>query len=183
KNRCRYGARFDLCQNLLLLIATENPIEQEGTFPVAEALMDRFLFRYNLTYPTREQELTMLKRDLRPLSTMSYLDPDKILQLRDLVDNVYVSKDIQNYMVDFIRKTRESSKIYLGASPRTTMKFLNATKANALINGRSFVIPEDVSYMSHELLNHRLILRPEALVDSADNPVDAAYKVIDEIMS
>jgi MoxR-like ATPase len=166
-----------------LVIATQNPVEQEGTFPVAEALMDRFLFRYILTYPTREQELSMLRRDLRPLSSMSYLDPDKILQLRDLVDHVYVSTDLQHYMVDFIRRTRENSKIYLGASPRTTMKFLNAAKANALINGRAYVIPEDISYMAHELLNHRLILRPEALVDSADNPVEAAYKVIDEVMA
>lgn len=164
------------------VIATQNPIEQEGTFPIAEALMDRFLFRVILTYPTRSDEIRILNRDFRKTDTQTYIEPETILKMREYVNDVYVSADVKEYMVDLMRKTRESNKIYVGASPRTTAKLLTASKACALVHGRDYVIPEDLNYIAPFLLNHRLILRPEALIDASDSGVEAAFKVIDEIM-
>ncbi|MHB1440473.1 MAG: AAA family ATPase [Cuniculiplasma sp.] len=166
-----------------IVIATQNPIEQEGTFPIAEALMDRFLFRLILTYPSRDAEVQILNRSYRKAQTQTYMDVDLILKLRDEVYDVFVSQPIKEYMVDLMRKTRESKKVYVGASPRTTAKLLLASKACALIHGRNFVIPEDVFYISKNLLNHRLILRPEAMLDESDVGTDVAFKVIEEIIS
>ncbi|HLH86461.1 MAG TPA: MoxR family ATPase, partial [Thermoplasmataceae archaeon] len=167
-----------------LVIATQNPIEQEGTFPLAEALMDRFLFRYILTYPTREEELGIL----RSLSVdfgepENILDANKILSLRKEVRLVYAHEDIISYIVDIIRKTREDDLVLVGASPRTSAKYLLAAKANALLNGREYVIPEDVIFLSRALLNHRLILRPEALLDSGGDAISTVNRVIDRIVS
>lgn len=167
-----------------LVIATQNPIEQEGTFPLAEALMDRFLFRYNLDYPSRDQELEMLK------SISKYhpppkedIDAGKILELREQVKNVYSSDEIETYIVDIIRRTREHDMIYVGASPRTTAKFLLAAKANALLNGRNYVIPEDIRFLSRELLNHRIILKPEAIIENGSDIMSTVYNIIDNVVS
>lgn len=166
-----------------IVIATQNPIEQEGTFPIAEALMDRFLFRLILTYPSRDAEVKILNRALRNSKTQTFLEVESILDLRDQAYDVFVAQSVKEYMVDLMRKTRESQKVYVGASPRTTSKLLMASKACALVHGRNYVIPEDVSYISKYLLNHRLILRPEAMLDESDIGTDVAFKVIEEILS
>lgn len=167
-----------------LAIATQNPIEQEGTFPLAEALMDRFLFRCILTYPTREEELRILKSITDPpKEEESVLDGSKIIMLRGEMKKVYASEEIITYVVDIIRKTREHDLIFVGASPRTTTKYLNAAKANAFLNGRDYVIPEDIKYLSRELLNHRLILRPEAMIENGNDVLGTLNRIIDEIIS
>lgn len=166
-----------------LVIATQNPIEQEGTFPLAEALMDRFLFRYNMGYPTREEEMNILRSQNLKGDSKGNLTGEKILDLREQVDNVYVNDDIIQYVVDIIRITRENDLVYLGASPRTSAKYLRAARANALINGRNYVIPEDITGMSHELLNHRLILNPEAVISAGNNVSEEVDKIIDGILS
>ncbi len=165
------------------VIATQNPIEQEGTFPLAEALMDRFLFRYILTYPSREEEINILKSQNIEYQRNSDLTPEKIISIRKKVNSVYVSDEIMNYVVDIIRKSRTHNMIYIGASPRTTAKYLKAARANALINGRDYVIPEDIKTMSHELLNHRLILNPEAMVSAGNNIAEEVNKIIDSILA
>lgn len=165
------------------VIATQNPIEQEGTFPLAEALMDRFLFRYILTYPSREEEINILKSQNVESDRNSELTPEKIINIRKKVNTVYVSDEIMNYVVDIIRKSRTHNMIYMGASPRTTAKYLKAARANALINGRDYVIPEDIKTMSHELLNHRLILNPEAMVSAGNNITEEVNKIIDGILA
>ncbi len=165
------------------VIATQNPIEQEGTFPLAEALMDRFLFRYILTYPSREEEINILKSQNVESDRNSELTPEKIINIRKKVNTVYVSDEIMNYVVDIIRKSRTHNMIYMGASPRTTAKYLKAARANALINGRDYVIPEDIKTMSHELLNHRLILNPEAMVSAGNNITEEVNKIIDSILA
>ena len=167
-----------------LVIATQNPIEQEGTFPLAEALMDRFLFRYILTYPSREEELSILKSITMPEEDVENdVDANRILSLRNEVSKVYASEEIMNYIVDIIRKTREHDLIMVGASPRTSAKFLTAARANAMLNGRDYVIPEDVRFLSRELLNHRLILRPEALLESSGDGVTTVNRVIDRLIA
>ena len=165
------------------VIATQNPIEQEGTFPLAEALMDRFLFRYILTYPSREEEIDILKSQNIESDRNSELTPEKIINIRKKVNSVYVSDEIMNYVVDIIRKSRTHNMVYIGASPRTTAKYLKAARANALINGRDYVIPEDIKTMSHELLNHRLILNPEAMVSAGNNITEEVNKIIDSILA
>lgn len=157
------GERHDL-PDPFLVIATQNPIEQEGTFPLAEALMDRFLFRYQLRYPTREQELTILSdRPDGNAATRPFLKQEDVAGMRSLVDYVHVAQDVRAFIVDIIRRTRESGEVFMGASPRTSVKYLRAAKANALLSGRDYVIPEDVKFMAYEILNHRLILKPDAL--------------------
>ena len=167
-----------------LVIATQNPIEQEGTFPLAEALMDRFLFRYILTYPTRAEEMNILRSITLPEEDVDNdVDATKILSLRKEVSKVHASEEIMSYIVDIIRKTREHELIMVGASPRTAAKYLTATRANAMLNGRDYVIPEDVRFISRELLNHRLILRPEALLEGGGDGASTVNKVIDRLIS
>jgi MoxR-like ATPase len=166
------------------VMATQNPIEQEGTFPLAEALMDRFLFRYFLSYPSREQEMGIVQS----INTVSEsevipLGQERILHIRSLVNNVYASDEILSYIVDIIRKTRESSKIYLGASPRTTAKMLKAAKANALVNGRDYLIPEDVKFLSNEMLNHRLILNSEAIIEAGSQMNTVVENIIESTLA
>ena len=178
------GGEINPLPEPFLAIATQNPIEQEGTFPLAEALMDRFLFRCILTYPTRDEELRILKSIVDPPSDEeSVLDGSKIIMLRGEMKKVYASEEIISYIVDIIRKTREHDLIFVGASPRTTTKYLNAAKANAFLNGRDYVIPEDIKYLSRELLNHRLILRPEAMIENGNDMLGSLNRIIDEIIS
>ncbi len=165
------------------VIATQNPIEQEGTFPLAEALMDRFLFRYIMGYPSREEEIKILRAQISKDNSKGNITKKKILELREQLENVYVSEDIMQYVVDLVRITRENDLVYLGASPRTTAKYLKAARANALINGRNYVIPEDVTDLSHELLNHRLILNPEAVISAGNNISEEVDKIIDGVLS
>ncbi|BAB60233.1 hypothetical protein [Thermoplasma volcanium GSS1] len=165
------------------VIATQNPVEQEGTFPLAEALMDRFLFRYYLDYPSREDEINILNSMGNSEDPSIVLLPDEIMHFRSEVDNVYVSDEIKEYIVDLMRKTREDELVYLGASPRTTSKYIKAARANALISGRSYVIPEDILYMAFEILNHRLILKPEAVVDETDDIKNIVKRIVDKVVS
>lgn len=167
-----------------LVIATQNPIEQEGTFPLAEALMDRFLFRYYLDYPDRDDELRILNSVYKnDAQVYNKLDSDTILAFRKMVENIYVNEDIIEYIINIIRKTRESEMVFVGASTRTAVKYLHAARANALLSGRSYVIPEDVIFMAREILNHRLILRPEALMDADADYKKIVYDVIDSIIN
>ena len=167
-----------------LVIATQNPIEQEGTFPLAEALMDRFLFRYILTYPSREEELGILRSLSLPEEEIGNdIDGNKILELRREVSKIYASEEIITYIVDIIRATRSNDLIMVGASPRTTAKYLMASKANAMLNGRDFVIPEDVRFLARALLNHRIMLRPEALLENGGDAYSVVNRVIDRVIS
>ena len=183
EHRVSVGGEDHILPEPYLVIATQNPVEQEGTFPLAEALMDRFLFRYNLTYPSREEEINILNSITnRAQIKENLMNADQILKLRSAVDNVFISQDVKIYIVDLIRRTRESDMVYLGASPRTTAKYLKAVRANALINGRNYVIPEDIVSISRELLNHRIILKPEAMIDGSSDPVGTVNSIIDRIV-
>lgn len=177
------GGYTDGLPEPFFVIATQNPIEQEGTFPLAEALMDRFLFRYNINYPSREEELGILRRDEDDLDSYDPMGKDKILALRKEVPSVRATEEVMSYIVDIIRSTRDDKRVFLGASPRTSYKYLNAAKANALINGRDYVIPEDIKYLAREILNHRLILNSETLIENAGDVVQTSLKIINSIVS
>ncbi|MCI4352729.1 MAG: AAA family ATPase [Thermoplasmata archaeon] len=148
-----------------LVIATENPIEQEGTYPLPEAELDRFLFRWLLDYPSAEDERQILRsrRGQEPESPVGLIPRDEIDRLRGQVPQVYVSEDLIRYIAAIIRATRKDSTVQVGASPRAGIHLLHAGQAAALFAGRTYVIPDDVRDLVLALLNHRLVLRPSAL--------------------
>lgn len=165
------------------VIATQNPIEQEGTFPLAEALLDRFLFRYRMTYPAREDELRAVRSQQRRKGELNvYFEAGELLRLRQEVDDVQLSDGISEYIVDMMRHSRDARGIFLGASPRTSVKYIRAVKANALISGRNYVLPDDVKYVAFEMLNHRLILEPEIQLEGGRDQQSVMAAVIRDIV-
>ncbi len=165
------------------VIATQNPIEQEGTFPLAEALLDRFLFRYRMTYPSRNDELKAVRAPSeKGGARTTYFGSEEILSLRKSVDSVNAGASISEYIVDLIRGTRSAKGVFLGASPRTSVKYLRAVKANALLSGRNYVIPDDVKFIAGEMLNHRLILEPEVRLESTMDPQAVMSHIIGNII-
>ncbi|MCI4351553.1 MAG: MoxR family ATPase [Thermoplasmata archaeon] len=152
--------------NPFIVIATENPIEQEGTYPLPEAELDRFLFRILLTYPTAEEELQILRSrsevgDLYP--DHAVVGPDEILRYQALARGVFAHADVLGYLAAMVRASRVEPRVLFGGSPRAAVQFLNAAKASALYSGRSHVVPDDVKELAFHVLNHRLVLHPEAL--------------------
>ena len=148
-----------------LVIATQNPIELEGTFPLPEAQLDRFLLRVGLGYPTEEEEGTILSRfqHLNPLDSLtSVIGATELLELQKLCRHVYIDNSVRDYVTAITRATRGHEGIKLGASPRASLGLHLASQALAAILGRSYVIPDDVKYLAVPALAHRLIAKTEA---------------------
>ena len=153
--------------DLFCIIATQNPVEQEGTYKLPEAQLDRFLLKLNMTYPTQEQEVEILRRhqtsermDLSRLSPI--LKPTEVMEMRRLTDRVVVDEAILRYIAAIIQQTRTSRSLYLSASPRASVALLRLSKALALLNGRDFVTPDDVKRLAPSVLSHRIVLTAEA---------------------
>ncbi len=152
-------------QEPFIVIATQNPIEYEGTFPLPEAQLDRFLVRLSIGYPTLEEEQEILsrrcdrKQDSVALATV--ITPAAFLAMRRVVENVFVEADIQRYIVQIVEKTRAQRDVELGASPRGSLALLKLARAWAAIHGRDYVIPDDIKLLAPSVLCHRLILEPE----------------------
>jgi MoxR-like ATPase len=164
------------------VIATQNPIEQEGTYKLPEAQLDRFLFRIKMQYPSLEEEKMILQRfkedfnmtvseTVRPL-----IGPSDLLRLQSIVEKVHIKDDLIDYIAKITHSTRNHGSIYLGASPRATLAIMKTSKAIAAISGRQFVIPEDIRRVSFPVLNHRILLTPEKEMDGT-----TAEMVINEI--
>lgn len=154
----RLGAPF-------IVLATQNPVDMEGTFPLPEAQMDRFLMKINLGYPSEKEEAQMLMQvgdDIPYEEITSVIDPEKIRKLQTEVKQVRVHEAILQYITALAQKTRHHPHISIGVSPRGTKALYKTVKAWALINGRDYVIPDDVKKMLHPIWNHRLALSPEA---------------------
>jgi MoxR-like ATPase len=154
-----------------MVIATQNPIEQEGTYPLPEAELDRFLFRWILDYPSAEDEVTILRtRGDVPegAERPPVITPEELDALRGLHRHVHVSDDLFRYITLLVRETRGDPRLLVGASPRASVHFLLAAKAAAILDGRGYVIPDDVRDFSFAVLSHRIIVRPEALTLSAN---------------
>lgn len=166
-----------------LVIATQNPIEQEGTYRLPEAQLDRFLMKIQLKYPSAQDEVQILNRfkdDIGPADISvvnAVLSKADIQQMKAEVAKVYIKDDIIQYIVDLVSETREHSKIYLGASPRASLALMRTSKVAAMIAGRDFVIPEDIQYVAPHILNHRLILTPDAEMEGLDS-----YSIIEGII-
>lgn len=156
-----------------LVIATQNPIEQEGTYRLPEAQLDRFLFKVNLLHPSLEEEQEILKR-FRNNSRIDFSAIKNIFSTQDLekiqetVENIRVDDSLVKYISEITHETRAHGKIYLGASPRASLSMLKAAKAMAAMRGRDFVVPDDVQYVAYHVLNHRIILTPEAEMEGLD---------------
>ncbi len=149
-----------------MVLATQNPIEQEGVYRLPEAQLDRFLFRVQVGYPERQQEVEMLQLHSRPAEqTVPVTTPDEILRLRSDLDSVYVSRELREYIVDLARQSRRHADLALGASPRAAISLLKAARAHALLSGRAWATHADVQPISLPVLGHRLILRPESELD------------------
>ena len=148
-----------------IVIATQNPIEHEGTYPLPEAQLDRFMMRLAMGYPSRAKELEMLDTHGKH-STFDDLDAvihaDDVVTMVDIANRVYTSEIIRGYLIDIAEATRTHPDLLLGASPRATLFLQRATRTRAAIAGREFVTPDDVKAMLEPILNHRMLLHPEA---------------------
>jgi len=151
-----------------LVIATQNPIEYEGTYPLPEAQLDRFLLRLSVGYPERDDEWTLLEKRIERAVDEVQLDPvtDRagLIELQQAIEQVHVSKAVGSYIVDLVASTRSSRRVQVGASPRGSLALLKLSRCKAALAGRDFVTPEDVKAVAVPALSHRLMLRPELWV-------------------
>jgi MoxR-like ATPase len=151
-----------------LVMATQNPIEYEGTYPLPEAQLDRFLVRIGIGYPSRDHEIEMLSRRLErgedEIELRPVVDAATLLAMQHALEKVHVSAAIEGYIVDLVTATRTSKRLAVGASPRGSLALLKLSRAKAALDGRDFVVPEDVKAIAIPALAHRLTLRPELWV-------------------
>ena len=164
--------------NPFIVLATQNPVEQEGVYRLPEAQLDRFLFRIKVGYPNRDSEINLLHlQENPPQEPYEICSPDQILRFQGFVDSVYGSDELKAYIVDLIRETRLHDEVLLGASPRAAIFLLRAARARALLEGKTFFTHEDVQKMAHPVLEHRVIIRPEAELSGRETS-----QIIDEII-
>ncbi len=169
------------------VMATENPIETSGVYFLPEAQVDRFLFKIIMDYPNKEEEKTIMKRNMslfkfEDFSVKAIMTPEEIIRMQDIVKKVYLSKEIEEYIVRIVLATREkefteyNQYLEIGCSPRATIGIFIASKAEALMNGRNFVIPSDVKKVSYDIMGHRMILN--YLAQSEKITTDKVIKAI-----
>lgn len=156
-----------LMEQPFLVLATQNPIEQEGTYALPEAQLDRFLMKITIDYPTLEQEIQLLQleQNKEQQDKTALLNPvvtaQQLIQFQQLAQKVFIEPHLIQFIAQIVNNTRNHNFLYLGASPRASIAILNASKAYALMNGRDFVTPDDIKHVAFYVLNHRLILAPE----------------------
>jgi MoxR-like ATPase len=166
-----------------MVMATQNPIEYEGTFALPEAELDRFLMRIRLGYPARADELEILDRQQRahPMEKLVQVASDtQLLEVQAAVREIHLADPLRGYIVDVTAATREHTDIYLGASPRGSLYLFRAAQARALLDGRDFVTPDDIKAMAEPVLAHRLIVTPAARVKSVE-PSGVVREILDTI--
>ncbi len=152
-----------------MVMATQNPIEYEGTFPLPEAQLDRFLMRVHLGYPANTDEVLMMdsQQVKHPIESLSQVtDPNEIVQVQKSIKEIYVDPLIKQYIVSLVDSTRQHESVYLGASPRGSLALYRTAQARALLDARDFVIPDDVKELAYTTLGHRVIVSPSARVKS-----------------
>jgi len=171
ENQVTVDGTTHLLDRPFIVVATQNPIEYEGTFPLPEAQLDRFLIRVTLGYPDISQELDIIDRleTEHPLSTLgSVVAPKDIIALQDASISVYVDQAIRQYIVNIVEWTRHREQISLGASPRASIGLFHTCRALALIRGRDYVIPDDVKELAAPVLAHRLVLSAAARISGVN---------------
>lgn len=160
-----------------MVLATQNPVETYGTFPLPEAQLDRFLMRIKLGYPAKDEEKLIIRKNIKnPLDSIEpVIDREELDYVLSNVSNVTISEDVMDYLVNIVNETRSKDNIKLGVSPRGSVALFKASQAYAAINGRDYIIPEDIRYLSPYVLNHRII-------GTGINGVDDATEFIKEIV-
>ena len=172
--------------DLYTIIATQNPVEQEGTYRLPEAQLDRFLFKIRMSYPTLEEEVSILQhhQENRKLVKLDDIQPllsvRELLNMRQQLQEVYIEDSLLRYIASIVQQTRLSKAVYLGASPRAAVAMLNASKAYAMLSGRDFVTPEDIKFVTPNILQHRLLLTAEAEMEGY-TALKVAQKLIDKV--
>jgi MoxR-like ATPase len=155
-----------------IVLATQNPIEQQGTYILPEAQLDRFMMQITLGYPSFEEEINILDRfsEDEPMETLqSVASAEDVIWLQETARKIYVSEPIKQYISHLAQKTRSHRDVELGISPRATLMLLQAAKARALLEGRGFVVPDDVQQLFQPVLQHRLLIRAEGRVQGIDS--------------
>ena len=161
-----------------MVLATQNPIEQEGVYRLPEAQLDRFLFRVHVGYPGRDSEVSMLDLHSRPAAEpRAVTSTEEVLWMRQSVDSVYTTRELQEYIIDLIRVSREHPDLVLGGSPRAAISLMKAGKVHALVHNRDYLTHADIQAVMQPVLGHRLIMRPESEMDGC-----TIEQVIQQIM-
>ena len=164
-----------------LVLATQNPIEYEGTFPLPEAQLDRFLMRISLGYPDTEDEITMMdsQQYVHPIEELGQVvGVEELLEAQETVKNIYIDDSVKEYIVAVVSETRKHPDVYLGASPRGSLALYKTSQARAALLGRDYVIPDDIKALGKVTLAHRLIISPSARIKNVDPKA-----VVEEIIS
>jgi MoxR-like ATPase len=176
--------RTNSLEQPFLVIATQNPIEYEGTYPLPEAQLDRFILRIAIGYPSRDDEWALLERRLERGVDEVRLDPvtDRrgLLEMQESIEQVHVSEPVGTYIVDIVSSTRTSQRVQVGASPRGSLAILKLARVKAALAGRDFVTPEDVKAVAVPALSHRLMLKPELWVQRV-RPEDVVREALDTV--
>lgn len=166
--------------NPFFVIATQNPVESQGTFPLPEAQMDRFLMKLSLGYPSLEEERQIIQRfrTVQPLSTLeASIDITELLDMQEEVKQVYISEDVETYLLELVQATRQHESVEVGISPRGTLAMMRAAQAKAYLEQRSFVIPDDIQGLAPKVFAHRLILSLDAQLHMTE------FEVLQEILN
>jgi MoxR-like ATPase len=181
------GNNFSL-GDFFMCLATQNPIELEGTFPLPEAQVDRFLMKINMTYPSREEENAILKSYREgilldkpgEMRLRQIIDEKKFLEIKAAIAKIYVDDKIIDYITEITNATRDYPGIEVGSSPRGSVALLQASRVKAVTEGRDFIIPDDIKYLAFPVLRHRLILEPETEIEGF-TPDDYLKKIIESV--
>mgnify|MGYP001824424629 CR=1 FL=1 len=174
------GVTYPMEQPFLVL-ATQNPIEYEGTFPLPEAQLDRFMMRINMGYPTADDEITVLDRQqhAHPVSRLEQaVSAEELIRAQEQIKEVYLDDLVKEYIVKLVRATRKHPDVYLGASPRGSLALYKTGQARAAILGRDYVIPDDIKALGMVTLAHRLIISPSARIKNVD-PLAVIQEILD----
>jgi len=169
-----------------IVLATQNPIEQEGTYRLPEAQLDRFLFKINVGYPSLQDETQLLKKyhlaqgNFDPETVSAVLNGEQLAQYRKQVQQIHVEDKLIDYIAKIVHQTRNNKSLYLGASPRATLYTLTAAKAFAAINARDFITPDDIKFVAPYVLHHRVILTPEKEMEGT-SPIEIVRQVIETV--
>jgi MoxR-like ATPase len=186
------GEKTFKLDNPFLVLATQNPVEQEGTYPLPEAQVDRFMLKIKIGYPTEAQELEIMRRmakTTRPAPLKPVIKPADILKAREVVQDIYMDEKVENYIIDLIFATRNPEKyklkdvdglIQYGASPRASINLNLASRGHAFLQRRAYVTPEDVRAMAMDVLRHRLILTYEAEAENV-SPEDVIERILSKV--
>ncbi len=175
-----------LLQEPFIILATQNPVEQEGTYRLPEAQLDRFLFKIEVKYPTLEDEITILTRQHQQKTALQLSDIEPVLSAQDVVSirkqvrELYVEPKILEFVAKIIHETRNNKSLYLGGSPRASLAIINGAKAVAAMKGRDFVTPEDIIWVAPAVLRHRIMLTPDKEMEGV-TPDEVVAQIIQKI--